>query len=327
VSAAAATAVERRPLDARRVLARPAAPAVVFLAVLVAVFAVLADGFLTLDNAKGILASITVLGIVALGVNQVILVGDIDISVGSMLGVCAVVVGAVGTAVGGLILPLLAGIAAGAAIGSLNGTLTTVARIPSIIVTLGMLYALRGLDLLITGGDWITGIPSSTRWLGTGQILGFDVGVWVLLLVFGVVAALGRFSTWGRDVMAAGGNRRAARFAGLPVDRTRLLAFVLTGALVGVAATILVGRVASVTPDAGKNLELQVVAAVVIGGTSIAGGRGSAVAALVGAILIGVFLNGLVLLKVPGVWQNVVLGGLILLAVSTDAVRRRIVEG
>jgi ribose/xylose/arabinose/galactoside ABC-type transport system permease subunit len=149
----------------------------------------------------------------------------------------------------------------------------------------------------------------------------------VLLLVFAVVAVLGRFSTWGRDVMAAGGNRRAARFAGLPVDRTRLLAFVLTGALVGVAATILVGRVASVTQDAGKNLELQVVAAVVIGGTSIAGGRGSAVAALVGPILIGVFLNGLVLLKVPGVWQNVVLGGLILLAVSTDAVRRRIVEG
>ena len=106
----------------------------------------------------------------------------------------------------------------------------------------------------------------------------------------------------------------------------RLRAFVLTGALVGVAATILVGRVGSVTTDTGVGLELQVIAAVVIGGTSIAGGRGSTLAALTGTILIGVFLNGLVLLDVPAVWQNVVLGGLILLAVSTDAIRRRVLE-
>jgi ribose/xylose/arabinose/galactoside ABC-type transport system permease subunit len=326
VTAATATARAGGGVDARRLLARPAAPAVAFLALLILIFAVTADGFFTWENARGIVASVAVLGVIAIGVNQVILAGDIDISVGSMLGLCAVVVGAVSTATGGLILPVLGGMAAGAAIGLVNGTLTTKARIPAIIVTLGMLYALRGITLVVTGGDWVTGIPAATRTLGTGTVFGLELSTVILLVVAAIVAAVGRYTAWGRDVHAVGGNRRAARFAGLGVDGVRVRAFVLTGALVGLAATILVGRVGSVTTDAGTGMELQVIAAVVIGGTSIAGGRGSTVAALTGTILIGVFLNGLVLLKVPAVWQNVVLGGLILLAVSTDAVRRRILE-
>ena len=189
-----------------------------------------------------------------------------------------------------------------------------------------MLYALRGVALLVSGGEWVTGISAQTRSLGTETIFGLEVSIILLLVVFAVVAAVGRYTTWGRDVHAVGGNRGAARFAGLDIDRTRVLAFVLTGALVGLAAVVLVGRVGSVTTDAGTGMELQVIAAVVIGGTSIAGGRGSTLAALLGAVLIGVFLNGLVLLDVPAVWQNVVLGGLILLAVSTDAVRRRVLE-
>ena len=315
-----------RPNAAKRLLARPAAPAVAFLVLLMAMFSLATPDFLTTDNLRGILASVAVLGIIALGVNQVVLAGDIDISVGSMLGVCAIVAGAVGQSIGGLLLPLLAAMAVGALIGAVNGGLTTLARIPSIIVTLGMLYALRGIALLVSGGEWVTGISAQTRALGTETIFGLEVSTVLLFVVAGVVAAIGRFTTWGRDVHAVGGNRAAARFAGLDITRTRMLAFVLTGALVGLAAVVLVGRVGSVTTDAGTGMELQVIAAVVIGGTSIAGGRGSTVAALLGAILIGVFLNGLVLLDVPAVWQNVVLGGLILLAVSTDAVRRRILE-
>jgi rhamnose transport system ATP-binding protein len=331
VAASARAAVPKaaavhRPNVAKRLLARPAAPAVAFLALLVVIFSLATPDFLTTDNLRGVLASVAVLGIIALGVNQVILAGDIDISVGSMLGVCAIVAGAVGTTIGGLLLPLLAAMAAGALIGALNGTLTTRARIPSIIVTLGMLYALRGVALLVSGGEWVTGISAQTRALGTETIFGLEVSTILLFAVAAAVAAAGRYTTWGRDVHAVGGNRVAARFAGLDIDRTRLLAFVLTGALVGLAAVVLVGRVGSVTTDAGTGMELQVIAAVVIGGTSIAGGRGSTLAALLGAILIGVFLNGLVLLDVPAVWQNVVLGGLILLAVSTDAVRRRVLE-
>jgi len=139
-----------------------------------------------------------------------------------------------------------------------------------------------------------------------------------------VMEAVSRHSTWGRNVFAVGGNRRAARFAGLPIERTRFLAFVLVGVFVGIASMIYLGRAGSVQTNTGTGLELQVVAAVVIGGTSIAGGRGSTLAALTGAVIIGVILNGLILLGVPGIWQQGVLGALILLAVATDVLRRRL---
>jgi ribose/xylose/arabinose/galactoside ABC-type transport system permease subunit len=309
----------------RRFLLRPEAPALVFLAVLLLAFTLSSDKFLSGSNLESILVSVAVLGTIALAVNQVILCGEIDISTGSMMGLCAVVAGATATSTGGLILPLLAGVATGALAGAVNGLLVTAGRIPSIIVTLGMLYALRGVILLLTGGTWITGIPGETRVLGTGSVLGIEYPVFVLLALFVVMELVSRHSTWGRNVFAVRGNRRAARFAGLPIDRVRFMAFVLVGVFVGIASVIYLGRAGSVQTNTGTGLELQVVAAVVIGGTSISGGRGSPLAALTGAVLIGVILNGLILLGIPGIWQDAVLGALILLAVATDVVRRRLV--
>ena len=302
---------------ARRFLVRPEAPALVFLAVLLVAFTLANDRFLTPSNLESIVDSVAVLGVVALAVNQVVLSGEIDISTGSMLGLCAVAAGAVALSTGGIVVPLLAG--------ALNGALVTLGRIPSIIVTLGMLYALRGVILLVTGGTWITGVPESTRFMGTGKVLGISVPVLILFGLFFVMELVNRHSTWGRNVFAVGGNRRAARFAGLPVNRVRFAAFALVGVFVGIASLIYLGRAGSVQTNTGVGLELQVVAAVVIGGTSIAGGRGSSLAALTGAVLIGVILNGLILLGVPGIWQDAVLGALILLAVATDVLRRRII--
>jgi ribose/xylose/arabinose/galactoside ABC-type transport system permease subunit len=309
----------------RRWMVRPEAPALLFLAVLVAAFTLTSDKFLSATNLEAILVSVAVLGTIALAVNQVILCGEIDISTGSMMGLCAVAAGAVAVSYGGLILPLLAGVGVGALAGAVNGFLVTVGRIPSIIVTLGMLYALRGVILLVTGGTWITGIPESARVLGTGSIFGVGYPVILLFVLFLIMELVSRHSTWGRNVFAVGGNRRAARFAGLPIDRVRFLAFVLVGVFVGVASVVYLGRAGSVQTNTGTGLELQAVAAVVIGGTSISGGRGSSLAALTGAVLIGVILNGLVLLGVPGIWQQAVLGALILLAVATDVLRRRLV--
>lgn len=309
----------------RRFMVRPEAPALVFLAALIVVFSLISDKFLSGANFESIVLSVAVLGVIALAVNQVILCGEIDISTGSMMGLCAVAAGAVAISSGGLILPLLAGIAVGALCGSVNGLLVTVGRIPSIIVTLGMLYALRGVILLVTGGTWITGLPDASRILGAGTVLGVGYPVIILFALFLVMELVSRHSTWGRNVFAVGGNRRAARFAGLPIDRTRFLAFALVGVFVGIASVIYMGRAGSVQTNTGVGLELQVVAAVVIGGTSISGGRGSALAALTGAVLIGVILNGLILLGVPGIWQQAVLGALILLAVATDVLRRRLV--
>jgi ribose/xylose/arabinose/galactoside ABC-type transport system permease subunit len=309
----------------RRWMVRPEAPALLFLAVLGAAFTLTSDKFLSATNLESILISVAVLGTIALAVNQVILCGEIDISTGSMMGLCAVAAGAVAVSYGGLILPLLAGVGVGALAGAVNGFLVTVGRIPSIIVTLGMLYALRGVILLVTGGTWITGIPESARVLGTGSTFGIGYPVILLFVLFLIMELVSRHSTWGRNVFAVGGNRRAARFAGLPIDRVRFLAFVLVGVFVGVASVVYLGRAGSVQTNTGTGLELQAVAAVVIGGTSISGGRGSSLAALTGAVLIGVILNGLVLLGVPGIWQQAVLGALILLAVATDVLRRRLV--
>src|SRR5215204_541993 len=309
----------------RRFMVRPEAPALVFLAVLVAAFSLSSDKFLSGTNFESIVISVAVLGIIALAVNQVVLCGEIDISTGSMMGLCAVAAGAVALSTGGLILPLLAAVAVGALCGAINGLLVTAGRIPSIIVTLGMLYALRGVILLVTGGNWITGVPEEARILGMGNVFGLSAPVIVLFGLFVVMEVVGRHSTWGRNVYAVGGNRRAARFAGLPTNQVRFLAFMLVGVFVGIASMIYMGRAGSVQTNTGTGLELQVVAAVVIGGTSISGGRGSALAALTGAVLIGVILNGLILLGVPGIWQQAVLGALILLAVTTDVVRRRLV--
>jgi ribose/xylose/arabinose/galactoside ABC-type transport system permease subunit len=322
----APTAAEGGTIGAglRRWMVRPEAPALVFLAVLVVAFTLSSDKFLSGTNLEAIVVSVAVLGTISLAVNQVILCGEIDISTGSMMGLCAVAAGAVATSTGGLILPLLAGVAVGALAGAVNGVLVTLGRIPSIIVTLGMLYALRGVILLVTGGTWITGIPSETRVLGTGSVLGIEYPVFVLLILFVVMELVSRHSTWGRNVFAVGGNRRASRLAGLPIDRVRFLAFMLVGVFVGIASIIYLGRAGSVQTNTGTGLELQVVAAVVIGGTSISGGRGSTLAALTGAVLIGVILNGLILLGVPGIWQDAVLGALILLAVATDVLRRRL---
>jgi rhamnose transport system permease protein len=308
----------------RRWMVRPEAPALVFLAILVVAFSLSSNAFLSGSNLESIIVSVAVLGTIALAVNQVILCGEIDISTGSMMGLCAVAAGAVATSTGGLILPLLAGVAVGALAGAVNGLLVTLGRIPSIIVTLGMLYALRGVILLVTGGTWITGIPNETRVLGTGSVLGIHYPVFVLLILFAVMELVSRHSTWGRNVFAVGGNRRASRLAGLPIERVRFLAFVLVGVFVGIASVIYLGRAGSVQTNTGTGLELQVVAAVVIGGTSISGGRGSTLAALTGAVLIGVILNGLILLGVPSIWQDAVLGSLILLAVATDVLRRRL---
>jgi ribose/xylose/arabinose/galactoside ABC-type transport system permease subunit len=309
----------------RRYLGRPETPALAFLILLVVAFSLLSDKFLSVPNLESILTSVAVLGVIALAVNQVVLCGEIDISTGSMLGLCAVAGGAAAQSTGGFLLPLLAAVAVGALCGAINGTLVTLGRIPSIIVTLGMLYALRGVILLVTGGAWITGVPNESRVLGMGNVFGLSAPVIVLFALFVVMEVVGRHSTWGRNVYAVGGNRRAARFAGLPTNQVRFLAFTLVGVFVGIASMIYMGRAGSVQTNTGTGLELQVVAAVVIGGTSISGGRGSSLAALTGAILIGVILNGLVLVGVPGIWQQAVLGALILLAVTTDVVRRRVV--
>jgi ribose/xylose/arabinose/galactoside ABC-type transport system permease subunit len=316
------TARRAHRLSLGRFLRRPEAPSLLFLMILVGALSLASREFLTLDNVQGILTQIAVLGIVALGVNQIILCGEIDVSTGSLLAVCAFAYGVVATSLGGTLLPLLTSLIVGGGVGLVNGFLVTSGRLPSIIATLGTQFVLRGLILLVAGA-LVLDLPSPSRVLGIGTLFGIQMPVLVLLGVFVLFAFLSRHSTWGRDVLAIGGNRRAAHLAGVAVNSVRFRAFVLGGLSCGLAAAVFLSQIGELQATAATGFELQVIAAVVIGGTSIKGGWGGTAAPLVGATLIGVILDAMAILKVAGVYQDLVLGFIILLAIASDVLRRR----
>lgn len=302
----------------QRLLHRPEAASTIFLLLLVIVLIAAVPGFSAAGNLQGIISQVAVTGVVALAVNQVILTGEIDISTGSALGLAAAVAGAVAEKTGGVILPLLAAVAVGVVVGVINGLLVTWAKVASIIVTLATLSIIRG-GLLDQAGGTVFNPPSDSRGLGTGWI------PILLLAIVGVVfAMINRHTAWGRNTIAVGGNERAAEFSGVDIARVKFWTFVAVGVCVGIGAMIYLGQVGQVQATAGTGFELQAIAAVVVGGTSITGGRGSTMAPIIGAILIGVILNALALLGIAGTWQAFILGALILLAISAEPIRRRI---
>ncbi|MBV6760250.1 ABC transporter permease [Rhodococcus opacus] len=310
----------------KRMALRPELASVVFLGVLVVVFSVTATGFLSLSNVGNIIEQVAIIGILALGLNMVILSDEIDISVGSNLAITTSVTALVAVATGGnLVLTVLTAIALASAIGAFNGALVVKARIPSIIVTLAMLTILRGLNNMINPTG-IPSVPEGVRIFGQGKLLGLSVSAWVFVVLAIVVAVVARHTVWGRDLPAVGGNTDAARFLGLPVDRVRFIAFAVGGLCVGIGSLVYLGQLGAVQPAAGTGLELQVIAAVVVGGTSISGGRGSVLAAVIGAILMGTILNGANLLGLQERWQSVFIGAVILLAIGAEFARRRVLE-
>ncbi len=308
----------RRTARLSHALRRPEIASSAFLVLLVVLLSMTVPAFRTSGNLQGVISTVAVTGVVALAVNQVILCGEIDISTGSNLGLTAAVAGAVAVRTGGVVAPLAAALAAGLVVGTVNGLLSTAARIPSIIVTLGTLSIIRG-GLLDKWGGTVFNPPHSSQLLGGGV-----TSIVILLLVALVFGFLNSHTTWGRNVFAVGGNPRAAKLAGLSAGRVQIFCFIGVGLCVGLASMIYLGQVGQIQATAGTGFELQAIAAVVVGGTSITGGRGSTVAPLVGAVLIGVILNALTLLGVAGTWQDLVVGALILLAISADVVRRRI---
>jgi ribose transport system permease protein len=218
---------------------------------------------------------------------------------------------------------LVAGLLVGAAAGWFNGLAITRFRLPPFVATLGMFSIARGLTMLWTGGFPITGLGAEFGFLGTGVYLGIPMPVWItgtLVVVFLVVTRRTRF---GRYVYAVGGNERAALLTGLPVDRIKLGVYTLGGLLSGAAGLIVTARLDSAQPNAGLGYELDSIAAVVIGGTSLSGGRGSVLGTVLGCLIIGVLNNGLFLLDVSPFWQQVVKGLVILAAVAIDKMSSR----
>lgn len=285
--------------------------------------------FLSQDNALNVLRQISVNLCLSIGMTLVILSGGIDLSVGSVLALAGAV--AAGLLKNGVALPvfgvvlqftpfgaLIAGLVVGAALGWFNGWTITRFKLPPFVATLGMLSIARGLTLLWTKGFPITGLGAGFGFIGTGYWLGLPMPVWVSGVLVAVFVLVTRKTRLGRYLYAIGGNERAAQLTGLNLRAIKVTVYTLGGALAGVAGLLLTARLDSATPNAGIGYELDSIAAVVIGGTSLSGGRGSVLGTVLGCLIIGVLNNGLVLLEVSPFWQQVIKGCVILAAVALD---------
>ncbi len=287
------------------------------------VLAAVAPNFLEFDNFTQIVVQSSVIGIAAVGMTFVIITAGIDLSVGSIVALSGMVAALSMQDGGSGIVGILVALGVGLLIGAFNGFSTTVLGITPFIVTLAVLSMGRGLTLAVSDGQTVFGFPSSFIFVGQGEILGVSVLVWLTLGVFAVGYFCLSHTVFGHQVYAIGGNREAARLAGIPVRRVSFLVYAISGLCAGLSAVVLTSRLNSALPSSAEGLELQVIAAVVIGGTSLFGGRGSMGGTLVGVLLIGTLNNGLTLLNVPPFWVQFVQGAVIFLAVLVDALNRR----
>lgn len=289
-----------------------------------AVLSVLSPYFLTPLNLINVLRQASINGILAIGLTFVILTGGIDLSVGSMLAVSGILGASVVTGInpGSPAAAVALGVATGLTLGSVNGLLVAWARVPAFVATLGMLSIARGLTFISNDGMPVPRLASDFLVLGQGFVLGVPVPVLLFATTVLLAWAVLRFTTYGRYVYAVGGNERSARTSGIATRRIVFSVYAISGALAGLAGLLLAARTTSALPQAGVSYELDAIAAVVIGGTSLSGGAGSPVGSLFGALIIAVINNGLDLMGVSSYYQQVVKGAIIVLAVLVDSSRR-----
>lgn len=300
------------------------------LVISVVAFALLSDRFLQPANLSLVLQQVTVIAVLALGQTLIILTAGIDLSVGAIAVLSSIVMAKLASESG---VPgpfaLLIGFGLGLLLGCLNGVLVTALRLPPFIVTLGTLNIFFALTLYVSKSETIRGadMPGLMTWTGNS----FDVGgfrltygtILMFLLFAGFFYAL-RQTAWGKHVYATGDDSEAARLAGIRTGRVLLSVYAVAGLLYAIGAWVLIGRLASASPNVGTDLNLDSITAVVLGGTSLFGGRGSVIGTLVGALIVGVFRNGLALAGVDVLWQVFAVGILVIVAVSIDQWIRKV---
>jgi erythritol transport system permease protein len=315
--------------------------AVIALVALIVAFAALSPEFLTAANMTILVKHVAINAILAIGMTFVILSGGIDLSVGSLVGLAGMVGGALiskGVVVPGAdvvfyphaSLAIVAALAVGTAAGGLNGVLVSRFNVAPFIATLGALYVARGAALLLSGGATypnLTGDPSigntGFTWIGAGTLLGLPVPIWLMAGAAAVAMFVSRRTPFGRQVYAIGGNEKAALLAGVRVGHVKIRVYAVSGFCAALVGLLIAAQLGAAHPATGETFELNAIAAVVLGGTSLMGGRGSIAGTLVGAFVIGVLADGLVLLGVSEFWQMVVKGLVIVVAVILDQFQRR----
>jgi len=293
-------------------------------AVLLIAVAIIAPSFFSAANLRDLTLNNAPVLLIAVGMTMVILVAQNDISVGSQFAIASVAAGALAKSGVPMPLVLVCVVMIGAAMGAINGALIGTLRLPSIIVTLAMLVAWRDALRWTTGGEWVQNLPPNFQWLGLGQSLGQWLIVIAALLVLGFFAWTLRSMAVGRAIYAVGSDTEAARLAGIELARVTFLVFMLMGALVGLASLLNAVRFSTVPSNAGVGLELKAIAAVVVGGTAITGGRGTLIGTLVGVALLGTIGTALTFIGINPFWEKAIQGAIILAALAADFVLGRV---
>ncbi len=304
-------------------------------------FAFAAPNFLSTANLILMSKHVALNAFLAMGMTFVIITGGIDLSVGSIVGLCGMVAG--GLLIYGIDLGIgytiyfnvieisLITLAVGVAVGFINGLLITKLNVAPFIATLGTLYVARGLALLSSDGQTFPNLvgredlgTTGFGFLGSGSILGLPVSIWILIVVALIAAYIARYTPLGRQIFAVGGNERAARMSGIRVGRVKMFVYMFSGFCAAIAGLIISSELMAAHPATGNSFELNAIAAAVLGGTSMSGGRGTIGGTIIGAFVIGILSDGLVMMGVSSFWQMVIKGLVIIVAVVVDQAQRRL---
>jgi ribose transport system permease protein len=312
------------PSLARRFFRYKESSALLALILIVILISVVAPSFLKPGNLTMVARQVAFTAIIALGIFFVILTAGIDLSVGSMVSLAGIIFGL--SIQIGIPWPLAAplGLASGVVVGSINGALVAYVGVTPFIVTLGMLGMASGAVYILTKGESVRKIPESFINFGGADVLGIPLVVIVLAIVAVIAHVLAQNTVFGRRVMAIGGNEEATELSGINVRRVKFWTYILSSLYASITGVLFVARFRTAQADAGKGLELDAIAAAVIGGTSLFGGEGSVLGVLIGAMVMGVIRNGLILMQVPSEgWQDFIIGAIIVLAAVVDVIRRQ----
>lgn len=282
------------------------------------IISIITPRFLNVNNLLNVLTQVSVNAVIAIGMTFVILTGGIDLSVGSILAITGAIAASIIVKANSLFLAIVVTILLGALIGAFNGVIVAKGKIQPFIVTLATMTIFRGATYVFTNGTPISGLSKNFTFIGNSRVLGIPFPVIITLIVFALAWYLISETRYGRYVYALGGNEDSTRLSGINTDKVKMLVYIVSGIASAISGVIVTSRIGSASPNAGSGYELDAIAAVVLGGTSLSGGEGSITGTIVGAMIIGVLNNGLNLMNVSPFYQSIVKGLVILLAVLID---------
>ncbi len=307
----------------RRIVKSSSFSIFIVLCVMCAIMYIVSKPFRSIDNVLSIARNFSAYAITGIGVSMVIIAGGIDLSLGSVYGFAGVIATMAMADLGWTVIPsILLGMAAGALFGLFNGALVVKAKLPPFIATLGTLSIARSLCYILTEGYPVTDVRNRFLFLGQGYIAGIPTPIWMMVIVAVIFAIFLSQTVTGRRIYALGGNEEATRISGINVNRIKLLVYTLCSLLAGFSGIMTASRLGIGQPTSGQGFELDAIAAVIIGGASLDGGEGTVTGTILGAAIMGVLRNALVLLSIKSHWQSLIIGFVIIIAVTADQLKK-----